>query len=335
MATQKNQHFVPQIYLKNFSSDGKSIELYIKALRKFVIGAPIKNQSSRNYFYGKDLEIENFLSEMEGDLGCVLHKLVDTSCGNLSQDDIEFLFGYTFLQWGRTESSALELVSTSREMNQFVSNTFKDVDITNLRNIENVLDNVRTSICLAHEMLNTCKDLDYKFLINTSSIDYITSDNPVCLYNQFHERIGKHTFAFGSIGTQILFPLSPRIMFLLYDSQCYKIGSRKAKTVSISASEDIINLNNITYINADRVIYFRDKHRIPSFDKVSSVVRNISKYSQIQYPNKSGLFHSSHQPPLCKAKLSFVKETDKTKHIISYSPSIGPLLRKSVLKMLR
>lgn len=103
MSNKKNQHFVPKVYLKQFSSDGKSIELCIKETLEFRSQAPIKNQSSCNFFYGEDLEIENFLCSMESDLGIILRKL---SCGSieaLSKDDCEFLFGYTFLQLGRTE----------------------------------------------------------------------------------------------------------------------------------------------------------------------------------------------------------------------------------------
>lgn len=57
MSNQKNQHFVPKVYLKQFSADGKSIELCIKKSLEFIPKAAIKNQSSSNYFYGKDLKL--------------------------------------------------------------------------------------------------------------------------------------------------------------------------------------------------------------------------------------------------------------------------------------
>lgn len=331
MSNKKNQHFVPKVYLRQFSSDGKSIELCIKETLEFRSQAAIKNQSSSNYFYGEDLEIENFLSSMESDLGVVLRKISDSSIEALSKDNCEFLFGYTFLQLGRTEAAAMDLVSVSKEINSFVEDTFKSIDTSSYRVKEDRLANVKQSISIGKEMLNTSSDLDYIFIINDSPIDFITSDCPVSLYNQFHERIGKRSFGYGSIGTQILFPLSPRIAFLIYDHLCYKIGTRKSKYIHINSSDDVRNLNNITFVNANKTIYFLDRNSISSFDQVANIKRASSQYTKFQYEN-SGIFWSSNQPPLCNARFTFIRETDRTKHIKQYSHSLYPLLRKAVLK---
>lgn len=330
MPNRKNQHFVPKVYLKQFSSDGKSIELCIKKTLEFRSNAAIKKQSSRNYFYGEDLEIENFLSSMESDLAIILRKLSNCSIESLTKDDYEFLFGYTFLQWGRTEASAMDLVAGAKEMNDFVSDTFR-IDTSEIRAIEDKLENVKMSIRLGKEMLNTCSDLDFIFIINDSPIDFITSDCPVSLYNQFHERIGKRSFAFGSIGTQIFFPLSPRILFLIYDNLCYKIGTRKSKYLHINNQIDVKHLNNITYINANEVLYLKNRKTISSFEQVANKKRNASVYTKFKYTD-SGLLYSSNQPPLCNAHFTFIRETDRTKHIKQYNHSLYPLLRKAVLK---
>lgn len=334
MSNKKNQHYVPQAYLRQFSSDGNSVELCIKKSLEFRSNAAIKNQSSSNYFYGKDLEIENFLSSMETDFGLILHKLSDSSIEALTKDDCEFLFGYTFLQWGRTEASAMDLVAGAKEVNDFVADTFKSVDTSELRVIEDKLENVKQAISLGREMLNICSDLDFIFIINETPVDFITSDCPVSLYNQFHERIGKRTFAFGSIGTQVFFPLSPRITFLIYDNLCYKIGNRKSKYIRINNPKDVKHLNNITFINANKALYFINRNTISSFEHVAAIERHFSLYTKFRYPD-SGLFWSSNQPPLCNARFTFIRETDRTKHIKQYTHSIHPLLRKSVLKTMR
>lgn len=331
MSNKKNQHFVPKVYLRQFSYDGKSIELCIKETLEFRSQAPIKNQSSCNYLYGEDLEIENFLSSMESELGVILRKLSSSCIDALTKDDCEFIFGYTFLQLGRTEASAMDLVEVSKEINNFVEDTFKSVDTSAFRAIEDRLENVKQSISMGKEMLNTSSDLDYIFIINDTPIDFITSDCPVSLYNQFHERIGKRSFGYGSIGTQIIFPLSPRVAFLIYDHLCYKIGTRKTKYVRINNSDDVRNLNNITFINANKTIYFLNRKYISSFTQVSNIKRTSSKYTKFQY-EKSGIIWSSNQPPLCNARLTFIRETDRTKHIKQYSHSLYPLLRKAFLK---
>lgn len=331
MSTKKNQHFVPKVYLKQFSSDGNSINVFIKENNEIHYSAPLKNQSSRNFFYGKDLEIENFLGSMESDLGVILNKLSNESIGALSKDDYEFLFGYTFLQWGRTEASAMELVDGAKAINKFTTETFNSFDSSSNRAIEDRLENVKRSISIGKEMLNTCSDLDFVFLVNDTPIDFISSDCPVSLYNQFHERIGKRSFAFGSIGAQIIFPLSPRICFLIYDNLCYKIGTRKSKYINISKTDDVINLNRITYINANKAIYFLNCNAIPPYKQVSNIGRKSTiLHTKCQYTT-SGIISFSNQPPLCNARFSFIRETDRTKHIKQYTYSLYHLLRKSCL----
>ncbi len=69
MASNKNQHYVPQCYLKKFSTSSESkaaICLYNLDRKKLIKNAPIKNQCSKNYFYGEDLVIEKALQEIEG-----------------------------------------------------------------------------------------------------------------------------------------------------------------------------------------------------------------------------------------------------------------------------
>ncbi|MDL2227229.1 DUF4238 domain-containing protein, partial [Deltaproteobacteria bacterium OttesenSCG-928-M10] len=67
MTAYKNQHYIPQFYLKNFASDdlGKAINLYNLKSKKHIRNVPIRHQASRDYFYGKDLKIENFLAKLE------------------------------------------------------------------------------------------------------------------------------------------------------------------------------------------------------------------------------------------------------------------------------
>ncbi|VEI63150.1 Uncharacterised protein [Serratia fonticola] len=77
MADRKNQHFVPQFYFKFFSKDKKSICVYRKWDEKVVPTAPIKNQSSKPWFYGSDGVVEKELGNLEGHLNTTLRKIID------------------------------------------------------------------------------------------------------------------------------------------------------------------------------------------------------------------------------------------------------------------
>lgn len=55
MAFNKNQHFVPKVHLRPFSLDGENLSISLINLRQMkpIPNAPVKNQCSSDYFYGK------------------------------------------------------------------------------------------------------------------------------------------------------------------------------------------------------------------------------------------------------------------------------------------
>ena len=57
MASNKNQHFVPRCYLREFThkSENKAITVYNIDRKKCIPKAPVKNQCSKDYFYGKTI----------------------------------------------------------------------------------------------------------------------------------------------------------------------------------------------------------------------------------------------------------------------------------------
>jgi hypothetical protein len=66
MPAQKNQHFVPRAALKPFtlSSEGAAINVFNIKRDRAVQDAPVKGQCARDYFYGKDLKLENKLVQL-------------------------------------------------------------------------------------------------------------------------------------------------------------------------------------------------------------------------------------------------------------------------------
>ena len=82
MAEKKNQHYVPQFHLKNFSVKGskKTINLFNIDSNKFVENkANVKNQSAEDWFYGRDLGIENVLEHFETLTSNSLRKTIDSN----------------------------------------------------------------------------------------------------------------------------------------------------------------------------------------------------------------------------------------------------------------
>src|ERR1700676_408543 len=75
MPSNKKQHYVPRFYLRRFSSDGTSINLYNIPSNRRILRANLKNQACRDYFYGKELVVEHAIAGLEAEAASVLRKI--------------------------------------------------------------------------------------------------------------------------------------------------------------------------------------------------------------------------------------------------------------------
>ena len=101
-------------------------------------------------------------------------------------------------------------------------------------------------------------------LIIDNEDSFLTSDSPVFLYNQFNQGITDATNAVDSHGFQAFFPISPKIVLMLYDPQVYEIADTKAASQlrSKATAQDIIQLNQMQLLNAEQNIYAKTKRTI-------------------------------------------------------------------------
>ena len=58
MAQNKNQHYIPKFYFKQFSQNGKTICVFNISKELSIENAPITGQCSKDYFYSKNIEVE-------------------------------------------------------------------------------------------------------------------------------------------------------------------------------------------------------------------------------------------------------------------------------------
>ena len=102
---KKNQHYVPQFHLRQWSSDGKLISLYNKYNKMFVDNkGAIKKLASRDYFYDKDGKVEALLGEIESQVSPLYQKIVKTaSLSKLTDFEMELLYLHFVLSDERTK----------------------------------------------------------------------------------------------------------------------------------------------------------------------------------------------------------------------------------------
>ncbi len=129
LATTKNQHYVPQFYQRFFSADKdhKTIGAYIIDQRKYISRAPIKNQSSGDYFYSTNQKIEDSLGKIEELASAVIQQIHENPENKLSKKAEYTLYVFTLIQIGRT----LDRVNFIQEsVNELIVSIFKDyIDI--------------------------------------------------------------------------------------------------------------------------------------------------------------------------------------------------------------
>lgn len=329
-AATKNQHYVPQFYQRNFSVDGKTIGAYILGQNKYVPYAVIKHQASSDYFYSRNMKVEEALGGLESLASKAIEKIKEEPKNKMLGEDAMALFVYTILQIGRTPAFVKMMMDNANKMGTMMFRKYVEAKRKTKQSheVELITDNVLDALSIEmkepalhaigaiSQILDVCYDLleDPKVLINKTGKSFITNDNPACMYDQHFERIGGLSYALGTCGLQIYLPLNSTLAIMYYDRDCYKLGDRRKPYVELLQECDVEQLNRLVACTADEVLYCENGR---------SLVIDLQKYAKVHSKYhiadpvqtfdsfKSGsseIFGVSSQPMFCKLELSFVKE---------------------------
>lgn len=323
MAEHKNQHYVSQFYLKNFSSYRKTIGTLILSSKKFIKNAPIKNQCSKDNFY-QDKNYEIALSELEANTSAIFDKIMNKEA--LSSKEKFITRAFMLLQETRTKHSADLFQEGFKQVTTYVESqgisdefkpTFEKLKVDSSEAIELMKSLFQTS-------MNNCADLMLKTIINTTPQPFITCDDPLLTYNKHLERLEYHNYGLGSNGLILLLPISPTYALVLYDSNTYKLGTRKEFYVTVSNKKDIEEICLLTILHACQTVYI--KNGSTTHHELTELTERATKYTQSEKmrlesfsseSDKSELLHSYSEHFHIGAQLSFLKELDKAKAIRS------------------
>jgi len=254
MASNKNQHFVPRCYLKPFTLDGAgaAINLFNIDCFRSIKGAPVKNQCSRDYFYGEDLRLEQALQSTEGAYAQGLSAILRPGyC--LSDEHRKLLRRFWLLQHLRTEAASRRTVEMFAGMEATVGSP-----------VENLRPSVREAIQMAMRTFATEMDIidDLKVCLirNRTTVPFVTSDDPAIMTNRWYmedrRTIGRSP-GLHSSGALILLPLSPKVLCIAYDGDVYSVP-HVGGWVEVKRERDIQAFNQHQYFNCRANIYFRD-----------------------------------------------------------------------------
>jgi hypothetical protein len=341
MPANKKQHFVPQFYLKNFADDfnRKSIGLFHLDSKQVYKSVSIRSQCQEDYFYSKNLECEKKITLVENNAVPVIAQIIlenklpsfEQWCGDL------LLF--IVLQYGRTRSQknvtdsclshfakssliknwdSLKLPPHPDSGKYSFSDFEKDFDLS--VNEPAVISNYMTML-----QAPLLLDLEMAILNNSSEALFVTSDNPVVLYNKLYEDLREYsTIGLASTGLQVFFPLSPRTILMLYDPNVYKLKVKNG-FLEIKDLHSVQELNKLQWLSADENIYFN-----PSEQSSLQAKRDFNKFIRLR-KFKSNVNFTDIDPYLrvsklslnCKLNLPFVRLKQSIKQsALSPKPSL-------------
>lgn len=314
----KKHHYVPRFYLRAFTEDGRSLALYNLKQQRVIENANLKNQCYRDYMYGKDGSHESNLAALEGGLAQLFkHVLASEALPAPWSPDHETLCILTLLQSARTAYAA-------DAMDDFANGIWKKVlekdpsvspdMLSRVRIVNTDPANFAVATMLRHYHL--IMDLDYRLLQAHQDCDFITSDNPVVLYNQLleFEAFGSKT---GLVckGLQIFLPLSPRLTLMFYDRDVYSITPKDRVVLRVRELRDMTQLNALQVASALGNVYFSNAKRanIYSLADHARRFRRSAKTRVFSLPEKktetgySQIIGSSREDVRTQLDLTFMK----------------------------
>ncbi|MDR3021427.1 MAG: DUF4238 domain-containing protein [Clostridiales bacterium] len=253
MPQKKNQHYVPQFHIRNWSNNKKTVSQWNKASSRFFDDiANVKNIASKSYMYGKDGEIEDLFTKVENIIAAVYSRLLnDEHFNNITSLEFEGLYLYFSLCNVRTLESAeskerqlLELMKVQLKMQQAHGQKLEiPKDIFDKVKIDNA---VNSPILAAIQKYTVLLDLDFVLIKNTSEVEFITSDYPLIHYNLLTVKKGLWSgYDMASAGAMFILPISPRYAILLYDSIAYSISNLQNSLVKIKQKGQIDEINKL------------------------------------------------------------------------------------------
>lgn len=218
MSLVKNQHFVPQFYLKNFSSNKKQLYVFDKISNKGYSSAIDSVASARFFYDWKELDevvgkqfIESTSSIFEGKAAKVLNALISRLQANrftgFETDEKLLISEFIWYQMIRTPEARIQGNQLAKDLEQALLSKGVSKEIIKLSGLSyedtnERLDHLRAVINPTH-IRESVKDLCDRIWIiaqNDTNLKFYTSDNPVTRHT-YHER--------GFSAFEIFFPLTP------------------------------------------------------------------------------------------------------------------------------
>lgn len=271
MSQEKKQHYVPLFYLRNFSSDGKRINLWNISSEKKRLSVGLKGQCQKNFFYGRDRVFEQILGDIEAGASTVLRDVIkDRKLPPQWHKNYKDLMLYILIQHFRTQNSSEALIDHTKQKKDILKKYEGRVREGLVKKIDREYEMIKQvapqgGILSAFKNFDSVAELAIKLLINKTQTEFVTSDHPVVLYNQLlnydreiQQKMPYPTTGLVAKGIQLFFPISPTKALLMYDDHVYSIGNSDKTNIPIYHKQDVTAINMLQMCSGSQNIYFKD-----------------------------------------------------------------------------
>lgn len=271
MAANKNHHYVPQFYFRQFSQDSKSICMLRRDTGEVIEQSSIKGQASKAWFY-INAGIEKQLGIVEGRSSAAIRELM--SIGNPTQlkgEHLESLFVHATTQRYRTQAARDQAQPLSNELakqkhlvavnaNDKYTETEKSELLADMSVIKRdpAKDQVVQVIVAMHNAY-LLGDLIPLILVNKTNRPFVFGDSPAIFYNaRYFDVKVKNVLGITDSGLMVIMPLSSKTCWMLVDKDTYNIKSSKDNTVDLRKPTDVVALNKLQIHAASGCVYFEN-----------------------------------------------------------------------------
>lgn len=263
--TVKIQHYVPRLYLRNFSivHKGESSIFCFDKVKDNVFYVKIRNIASEKYFYdtdkGKNQIIEKMLGKLESMFNAAYVKLLQTEdLSSLSNMEKAAIAYFVALQDLRTREFREFLKDMTRQLKTKMSGYKMTEDFK--KQLETVQGEeagkrmqLKFMVMNADWYAKIVGIMKWMLLVNETKLPYWTSDHPIDRHNDIDQSPYGNLGLF-SKGIQIYFPLSTKVSLLFCDPVLFKILPEK---VSVK-EENVVFQNSLQVLWSTRHIFSID-----------------------------------------------------------------------------
>ncbi len=332
---KKRQHTVPQMYQRNFAinEDKTLIGVYHIQSDNYISFGAIKRQAYEKYFYGEDGSFEEYLSHIEGKANQIIQDIVKyNKVPAINTEEHVDLVKFVATLATRTTH---EVEALEEMVNNYIEQTgaseekktamYAEIEEGKRHNglagkgAMSVLNGIQTSVLLG--------DMKIKILECENDHSFITSDNPVVMYNLYMEKDNKpgSVIGFATVGLQMFMPISPTKCLIMYDDVVYHMGRKDSDVVKIHG-KDVDNINRLEYLNANELVFFNDsvtgeymnklaeKYKKDRYDEKTEAALHKYEFKNNKLVGKYIRF--SRKDLRIGLKMSYGFETDLARHLV-------------------